>query len=96
MKSQKKTISQKDKRHELEILEKACEMERNFQKACEMADGFPPPKSEEDFQFLEKWLFHDFLKLKYPTATSTLPSKNLQEKSLSASSRAFTMTKNFK
>ena len=33
MKSQKKTISQKDKRHELEILEKACEMERNFQKA---------------------------------------------------------------
>ena len=56
-----KTISQKDKRHELEILEKACEMERNFQKACEMADGFPPPKLEEDFQFLEKWLFHNFL-----------------------------------
>ena len=53
MKSQKKRISQKGKRHELEILEKA----------CEMADGFPPPKSEEDFQFLEKWLFHDFLSL---------------------------------
>ena len=63
MKSQKKTVSQKDKRHELEILEKACEMEINFQKACEMADGFPPPKSAEDFQFLEKWLFHDFLSL---------------------------------
>ena len=58
-----KTISQKDKHIELEILEKACEMERNFQKACEMADSFPPPKSEEDFQFLEKWLFHDFLSL---------------------------------
>ena len=63
MKSQKKRISQKDKRHELEILEKACEMEINFQKAREMADGFPPPKSAEDFQFLEKWLFHDFLSL---------------------------------
>ena len=63
MKSQEKRISQKDKRHELEILEKAREMEINFQKACEMADGFPPPKSAEDFQFLEKWLFHDFLSL---------------------------------
>ena len=60
----KKKVSQKTKKdEELEILEKVCEMERNFQKACEMADGFPPPKSEEDFQFLEKWLFHDFLSL---------------------------------
>ena len=55
-----KTISQKDKQKELEILEKSIEAERNFQKACEMAEGFPPPKSEEDFQFLEKWLFYDF------------------------------------
>ena len=62
----KKKVSQKKKQkedEELEILEKACEMEINFQKACEMADGFPPPKSAEDFQFLEKWLFHDFLSL---------------------------------
>ena len=42
------------------LCEKACEMERNFQKAVDMADGFPPPKSEEDFKFLEKWLFYDF------------------------------------
>ena len=41
---------------ELEKLEKACKDERNFQKAVDMADGFPPPKSEEDFKFLEKWL----------------------------------------
>ena len=39
------------------LCEKACEMERNFQKAVDMADGFPPPKSEEDFKFLKKWLF---------------------------------------
>ena len=54
---------QSPKKTKKEILEKACEMERNFQKACEMAEGFPPPKSEEDFQFLEKWLFHDLLSL---------------------------------
>ena len=49
-KKQKKTPEE-------EKLEKACEAERNFQKAIDMADGFPPPKSEEDFRFLEKWLF---------------------------------------
>ena len=60
----KKKVSQKTKKdEELEILERACELERNFQKAVVMADGFPPPKSAEDFQFLEKWLFHDFLSL---------------------------------
>ena len=68
MASKKKTqspkkVSQKHKQKELEIIKQACEMERNFQKACEMADGFPPPKSEEDFRFLEKWLFLDFLSL---------------------------------
>ena len=53
-----KTFQQKKKKTAEEIqLEKACEMERNFQKAVDMADGFPPPKSEEDFKFLEKWLF---------------------------------------
>ena len=31
--------------------------EQKFQKAVDMADGFPPPKSKEDWQFLEKWLF---------------------------------------
>ena len=46
-----------NKNHEERKLDKACEMERNFQKAVDMADGFPPPKSEEDFKFLEKWLF---------------------------------------
>ena len=40
-----------------EFYEKVCESERNFQKAVDMAEGFPPPKSEEDFKFLEKWLF---------------------------------------
>ena len=60
----KKKVSQKQKQDErLKIIEKACEIERNFQKAVDMADGFPPPKSEEDFKFLEKWLFHDFLSL---------------------------------
>ena len=58
----KKKVSPKNetKDEELKLCEKACEMERNFQKAVEMADGFPPPKSEEDFKFLEKWLFYDF------------------------------------
>ena len=40
-----------------QICDKACENERNFQKAVDMADGFPPPKSEEHFKFLETWLF---------------------------------------
>ena len=56
--SKKKSTPQKKKKTAEEIeWEKACEAERNFQKAVEMADGFPPPKSEEDWQFLEKWLF---------------------------------------
>ena len=59
--TKRKTFQQKKKKTAEEIqLEKACEMERNFQKAVDMADGFPPPKSEEDFKFLEKWLFYDF------------------------------------
>ena len=60
----KKKVSQKQKQdEELKLCEKAIEAERNFQKAVDMADGFPPPKSEEDFKFLEKWLFLDFLSL---------------------------------
>ena len=43
-----------ERKFHAELWEKA---ERNFQKAVDMADGFPPPKSEEDFKFLEKWLF---------------------------------------
>ena len=37
------------------------EAERNLKKALNMADGFPPPKTNEDFEFLDKWLFNDFL-----------------------------------
>ena len=35
------------------------EAERNLKKALDMADGFPPPKTNEDFEFLDKWLFND-------------------------------------
>ena len=35
------------------------EAERNLKKALNMADGFPPPKTAEDFKFLDKWLFND-------------------------------------
>ena len=38
---------------------KACEAELNFQKAVEMATGSLPIKSEEDFQFMQKWIFYD-------------------------------------
>ena len=61
----KKKVSQKRK-EELKIIERACEMERNFQKAVDMADGFPPPKLEEDFKFLENGFFMIFF----------LPKKN--------------------
>ena len=37
--------------------QKACEAELNFQKAVEMVTGVVPIKSEEDRQFMEKWLF---------------------------------------
>ena len=45
----KKKVSQKRK-EELKIIERACEMERNFQKAVDMADGFPPAKIGRGFQ----------------------------------------------
>ena len=38
---------------------KNTQAERNFEKALNMADGFPPPKTIEDFKFLDKWLFND-------------------------------------
>ena len=58
MSNKKKSTPQKKKKTAEEIeLDKACEAERNFQKAVDMADGFPSPKSEEDFKFLEKWIF---------------------------------------
>ena len=37
--------------------QKACEAELNFQKAVEMVTGCRPIKSEEDRQFMAKWLF---------------------------------------
>ena len=38
---------------------KNTQAERNLKKALDMADGFPPPKTTEDFKFLDKWLFND-------------------------------------
>ena len=43
---------------------KNTQAERNLKsealkKALNMADGFPPPKTTEDFKFLDKWLFND-------------------------------------
>ena len=38
---------------------KVCEAELNFQKAVEMVTGILPIKSEEDRQFVEKWIFYD-------------------------------------
>ena len=37
---------------------KACEAELNFEKAVEMATGFHFINSEEDRQFMEKWIFY--------------------------------------
>ena len=37
--------------------QKACEAENNFQKAVEMVTSIFFPKSEEDRQFVVKWLF---------------------------------------
>ena len=34
----------------------ACEEEANFEKACDMATGFLPVKTEEDRRFMHKWL----------------------------------------
>ena len=38
--------------------EKNTQAERKIKKALNMADGFPPPKTTEDFKFLDKWLFN--------------------------------------
>ena len=40
--------------------QKACEAENNFQKAVEMATSIFFPKSEEDWKFVNKWLFFYF------------------------------------
>ena len=56
--SKKKSSPQKKKKTAEEIeWEKACEAERNFQKAVDMATGFLPVRSEEDRKFMEKWIF---------------------------------------
>ena len=39
--------------------QKACEAELNFEKAVEMVTGCIPINSEEDRQFMEKWIFYD-------------------------------------
>ena len=57
MKTTKKVSQKTKKDDELEILEKAIEAERNFQKACEMADGFPPPKSGRGFPISREMAF---------------------------------------
>ena len=58
MSSKKKSTPQKKKKTAEEIeLDKACEAERNFQKAVDMATGFLPVQSEEDRKFMEKWIF---------------------------------------
>ena len=36
--------------------QQACEEEANFEKACDMAKGFLPVKTEEDRRFMEEWL----------------------------------------
>ena len=51
MKTTKK-VSKNKPQHE-------AERKRNLKKALNMADGFPPPKTTEDFKFLDKWLFND-------------------------------------
>ena len=42
------------------------EAERNLKKALNMADGFPPLKTNEDFKFLDKWLFNDLFFFFFP------------------------------
>ena len=37
--------------------QKACEAENNFEKAVEMVTSIFFPKSEEDWKFVNKWLF---------------------------------------
>ena len=54
--SKKKPTLQKKTAEEIE-LDKACEAERNFQKAVDMVTGFLPVQSEEDRKFMEKWIF---------------------------------------
>ena len=51
----KKMTEQSD----FDVLEwqKACEAENNFQKAVEMVTSIFFPESEEDRQFVAKWLF---------------------------------------
>ena len=66
--------------------------ERNLKKALNMADGFPPPKTTEDFKFLDKWLFNDefFIFFKEnesrnnlnPRLPPRLPSEKIHRKTL--------------
>ena len=44
--------------------QKACEAENNFEKAVEMVTSIFFPKSEEDRQFVAKWLFFLSFQLK--------------------------------
>ena len=56
MSSKKKSTPQKKIKEEMEW-EKACDAERNFEKAVDMATGFLPVRTEEDRKFMEKWLW---------------------------------------
>ena len=55
MATKKKVSSTKETQEKL--CEKACEMEKNFQKAVDMADGFPPAKIGRGFQISQKMAF---------------------------------------
>ena len=55
--SQGEKMTDEKERSEVEW-KKACEAELNFQKAVEMVTGCRPIKSEEDRQFMEKWIFY--------------------------------------
>ena len=46
-----------NKNHEERKLDKACEMERNFQKAVDMAEGFSPAQIGRGFQISRKMAF---------------------------------------
>ena len=54
----KKKMTDEKKQSDFDELEwqKACEAENNFQKAVEMVTSIFFPESEEDRQFVAKWL----------------------------------------
>ena len=51
--------------------QQACEDQANFEKACDMATGFLPVKTEEDRRFMHKWLDLNRRKIKVPDNLSS-------------------------